>query len=51
MFVYNDLKTDARVMRTIETLSKKYELVVYSIGEKKSWMALKIAHSTKNMEG
>lgn len=35
MFVYNDLKTDARVMRTIETLSKKYELVVYSIGEKK----------------
>ncbi len=35
MFVYNDLATDARVMRTINSLSKDYELIIYSIGATK----------------
>lgn len=34
MFVYNDLKTDARVQRSLDTLSQSFEITILSTGEK-----------------
>ena len=33
MFVYNDLKTDARVQRSLDTLSQAFEITIISTGE------------------
>ena len=33
MFVYNDLKTDARVQRSLNTLSQSFEITILSTGE------------------
>lgn len=37
MFVYNDLKTDARVQRSLTTLTKSFDITILSTGDEFKW--------------